>query len=214
MDVDMIGHFLAPSDYNPPPDKELDGNSQFPNLNSVEYRNRPYDNTINLLPFFERLEANEDQTTILLVSNSYTNRLWNSTVMGFKRFADVGKRDSSIIQLGFDANVTDCRFLDRTMVLFTTANGTIQLWSTQSEIRKKNGYNLYQVSKKSEHIGSITSFGVMKNQKAITGAVDGCLKVDEPCNSTTEIVFSRQIQRIFTIFDRYGIFSGLAIGSM
>lgn len=174
----MIGHFLAPADYSPPPDKELNGNSQFPNLNSVEYRHRPQDDTINLLPFYERLEANQDQTTILLVTNSYTNRLWNSTVLGFGRFADVGKRDSSLIQLTFDANVTGCGFIDRTMVLFTTANGTIQLWSTQSEIRNKNGYNLYQVSKKSEHIGSITSFCAMNSRKAITGAVDGCLKVN------------------------------------
>lgn len=172
----MIGHFSKPTDYNPPSDRELSGNTQFPNLNSVEYRYRPHDDTINLLPFYERLEANPDQTTILLVTNSYTNRLWNSTVMGFTRFADVVKGDSSIIQLGFDANVTGCQFLDRTMVLFTTASGSIQLWSTQSEIRKKNGYNLYQVSKKSEHIGSITSFCVMKD-KAVTGAMDGCLKV-------------------------------------
>lgn len=179
MDVDMIGHFSAPTNYNPPADNELDGNTQFPNLNSVEYRHhRSQDDTINLLPFYECLEANDDQTTILLTTNSYTQRLWNGTVLGFSRFADVGKRDSSTIQLAFDANLTGCRFIDRTMVLFTTANGTIQLWSTQSEIRKQNGYNLYQVSKKSEHIGSITSFCVMNNRKAITGSMDGCLKVN------------------------------------
>lgn len=181
MDVDMIAHYSAPTDYNPPTDEELNGNSQFPNLNSVEYRNRPQADTINLLPFYERLEANQDQTTILLTTNSYTQRLWNGTVMGFERFGDVGKRDASIIQLGFDANLTGCRFIDKTMVLFTTANGTIQLWSTQSEIRNKNGYNLYQVSKKSEHIGPIISLCVMNNRKAITGATDGCLKVILKC---------------------------------
>lgn len=178
MDIDMLGHFMAPTNYNPPKDNELDGNTQFPNLNSVEYRNRARDDTVNLLPFYERLEANPDQTTILLVTNSYTSRLWNSTVMGFERFADVGKGESSIMQLGFDANVTGCRFLDRAMVIFTTSNGSIQLWSTQSEIRQKNGYHLYQISKKSEHIGSITSFCVMNDKKAITGAMDGCLKVN------------------------------------
>lgn len=175
----MIGHFSAPANYNPPSDNQLDGNSQFPNLNSVEYRYRPHDeDTINVLPFYECLEANDDQSTILLATNSYTHRLWNGTVFGFARFADVGKRDGSIIQLAFDANVTGCRFIDRAMVLFTTASGSIQLWSTQSEIRNKDGYNLYQVSKKSEHIGSITSFCVVNNQKAITGATDGCLKVN------------------------------------
>lgn len=178
MDVDMIGHFSVPNDYQPPADNELNGNSQFPNLNSIDYRNRPQDDTVNLLPFYECLEANEDQTTILLTTNSYTHRLWNATVFGFARFADVGKRDASTIQLSLDSNVIGCRFIDRTMVLFTTANGTIQLWSTQSEIRNQNGYNLYQVSKKSEHIGSITGFCVMNNQKAITGATDGCLKVN------------------------------------
>lgn len=188
MDVDMIGHFSVPTDYNPPPDNQLNGNTQFPNLNSVEFRNRPQEDTTNLLPFYECLEANEDQTTILLTTNSYTQRLWNGTVFGFGRFADVGKRDSSIIQLGFDANLTGCRFIDRTLVLFTTANGTIQLWSTQSEVRKQNGYNLYQVSKKSEHIGSITSFCVMNNHKAITGATDGCLKVNTLASSKLNLI--------------------------
>lgn len=203
----MIGHFSVPSDYNPPPDNELNGNSQFPNLNSVEYRHRAQDDTINLLPFYECLEANEDQTTILLATNSYTNRLWNGTVFGFSRFSDVGKREASIIQLSFDANVTGCRFIDRTMVLFTTASGSIQLWSTQSEIRNKNGYNLYQVSKKSEHIGSITSMCVINNQKAITGAMDGCLKV-----SWRQLDLTFYMNCSIQYFCDFQL--GLAIGSM
>lgn len=184
MNVDFNEHFRAPHDYNPPGDKDLDGNTQFPNLNSVEFRYRQQDESIRMLPFYELLESNQDQTTILLGTNSHTQRLWNATLFGYKRFSDIGNIETSCIKLTFDSNLTGIRFVDKSMVIFTTARGTIQLWSTQSEIRQKNGYNLFQVSKKSEHFGSITGFDTIDPKKAITGAMDGCIKLWElaPCD--------------------------------
>lgn len=190
MDVDFSEHFKAPVDYSPPKDSELDGNSQFPNLNSVEFRHRQKDD-IDLLPYYEILEANENQATFLLATNSYTQRLWNGAVFGYGRFSDVGKPGAEVIKLSFDSNVTGVRFVDSTMVLFTTASGSIQLWSTQSEIRQKNGYNLYQVSKKSEHSGPISGFSLLggkPDQKVVTGSMDGCIKIWKlaPCDLVSE----------------------------
>lgn len=192
MDVEFAEYFVSPSDYNPPKDEELNGSTQFPNLNSIEFRNLPRDNSVRLLPFYELLEANEDQTTILLATNSYNDRLWNGHVFGYEKFADIGQPDAEVIKLEFDANVMGARFIDKMMVLFTTASGSIQLWSTQCEIRQKNGYNLYQVSKKTEHFGMITGFDIQSGKKrAVTGSMDGCLKVWtlEPCDIVSENTF-------------------------
>lgn len=191
MSVEFGEYFKAPLDYNPPHDKELDGSTQYPNLNSIEYRNRQNEESVALLPFYEILQANEDQTTILLATNSLNQRIWNGAVFGYSKFSDIAKPNTGLISLPFDSNVTGMRFVDKTMVVFTTANGSIQLWSTQSEIRQKNGYSLYQVSKKTEHFGLITGFTVFdgsKKDRAVTGSMDGCLKVWQlgPCDLISE----------------------------
>lgn len=200
MDVDLNESFRAPPDYNPPKDTELDGNTQFPNLNSIAFRNQQHDNGINMLPFYELLEANQDQTTILLATNSYTQRTWNSNVFGYGCFSDIGRVDASTIKLSFDSNLTGVRFVDKSMVVFTTASGTIQLWSTQSAVRQKNGYSLFQVAKKSEHFGSITGFCIIGKKKAVTGSMDGCLKVWdlEPCDLVSERTYRNAHQQMIT----------------
>lgn len=202
MDVDFGEYFAAPPDYNPPPDSELNGHTtQFPNLNSIEFRHRQRDDTVTLLPFYEIIESNEDQTTLLLATNSYTDRLWNGTVFGYNKLSEIGKPDSKLIKLEFDSNVMGMQFVDKSMVLFTTANGSIQLWSTQCEIRQKNGYNLYNVSKKTEHFGLVTGFTIQSGKKtAVTGSMDGCLKVWklEPCEIVSENTFRHAHKEVIT----------------
>ena len=75
MNTEFSEFFKAPVNYSEPQNvTELDGSTQFPNLNSIEFRNRQNDNGSTLLPFYEILEANEDQSTILLATNSYNQR--------------------------------------------------------------------------------------------------------------------------------------------
>lgn len=203
MDIQFSDYFKAPLDYDPPKDNELDGSSQFPNLNSIEFRYRHSDVGITLLPFYEIMAANEDQTTILLATNSYSQRLWNGTVFGYGRFDDIGKPDAALIRLSLDSNVTGMSFVQNAMVLFATANGSIQLWSTQSQIRKENGYSLFQIAKKTEHVGMITSFSILGDSnttKAVTGSTDGCLKVWEltPCDVVSEQTYRLAHKDIIT----------------
>lgn len=201
MDVEFAEYFVSPANYNPPNDYEINGSTQFPNLNSIEFRNLQRDQSVKLLPFYEILETNEDQTTILLATNSYNDRLWNGTVFGYKQFDDIGKPDAEVIKLEFDSNVMGMRFVDKTMVLFTTASGSIQLWSTQCEIRQQNGYNLFQVSKKTEHFGMVTGFTIQSGKKrAVTGSMDGCLKVWtlEPCDIVSENTFRYAHNEVIT----------------
>lgn len=204
MDVDFSEFFKAPPDYNPPKNTDLEGSTQFPNLNSIEFRSRQSNKmkTDGLMDFYEILEANEDQSTILLATNSYNQRLWKGAVLGYDKFSDIGKQDAEVIKLHFDSNITSMHFVDKTIVLFTTASGSIQLWSTQCEIRQKNGYNFFQVAKKSEHIGMVTGFSMLggNKNKALTGSSDGCLKVwkVEPCDLVSEKTFQYAHKEVIT----------------
>lgn len=52
------------------------------------------------------------------------------------------------------------------------------MWSTQSPVRNESGYSLFDISKKSEHIGLILAMDITSNRKkAITGSSDCCLKI-------------------------------------
>lgn len=185
MDVNFSDYFHPPNDYKTPIDGELEGNTQFPNLNSTEYRNRTY--TPYSLPFFETIATNDDQSTILLAANSYVNRLWDGALFVYRQFEDVGQDHKEELRLSFDSNLNGMRFLDKTFIILTTSSGSIQIWSTQSEVRQKDGYSLYQISKRSEHFGVVHALDILSKNRAVTGSSDGCIKIwdIESCDLTS-----------------------------
>lgn len=181
MDADFRTHFQRPQNYIEPPAQELRSKSIYPNLNSIDYRSRVQEtDQPQLLPFYETLSTNSNQSTILLSTNSYTSRLWNGSIFGYENFDDVGKTDAAKIKLSVDSNVKDVQFASKEIIIFGTACGSLQLWSTQSEMRQKSGYSLYKMSAKSEHSGYVSAMELLggnEKSKAITGSSDGCIKV-------------------------------------
>lgn len=59
------------------------------------------------------------------------------------------------------------------------ANGTVELWSTQAEVRSQLGYCLFNVGRQSEHVGIVTAMDIFRKEgsKAITGSSDYSLKI-------------------------------------
>lgn len=195
--VDLAEVYKFPDWHQPPTDvNEMRTCTKYPNLNSCEYRNRPIQETATpMYPFFEWLETNDDQSTIVLATNSYVSRLWNGTIFGYERLHDVGQTDQEAFKLKLNASTTALKFIDKTMMLLTNANGSLQMWSTQSEMRRKNGYSLFNIAKKNDHMGPILAMDVMRDKgqlKAITGATDRCIKLWDigGCDLTSERVYS------------------------
>lgn len=68
---DLVDMYCTQEDYNPPLDKDLTGNTQYPNLNSEEYRRRfSLSNSANNQEFHENLISNANGQ-VLLVTNDY-----------------------------------------------------------------------------------------------------------------------------------------------
>lgn len=181
MDADFRAHFQTPKNYKEPPAQELRKKTIHPNLNSIDYRSREQEtHQPQLLPFYETLTTNSDQSTILLSTNSYTSRLWNGSIFGYEKFDDVGQTDAAKLKLSVDSNVKGVQFASEQIIIFGTACGSLQIWSTQSQLRQKGGYNLYKISAKSEHSGYIDAIDLLGGNvksKAITGSSDGCIKL-------------------------------------
>lgn len=63
--------------------------------------------------------------------------------------------------------------------MYSDANGTIELWSTQAEVRNQHGYCLFNIGRQFEHVGIIQSMDIFRKDgfKALTGSSDGTIKI-------------------------------------
>lgn len=66
---DLVEMYCASAEYNPPVDKDFSGSTQYPNLNSEEYRRR-FSLTSKSQEFYEYLICNEKKQ-VLVVTNDY-----------------------------------------------------------------------------------------------------------------------------------------------
>lgn len=59
------------------------------------------------------------------------------------------------------------------------SNGSVQLWSTYSEVRSTDGYCLFMLGGVNEHVGVINAIDIFKQNsfKAVTVDSDCCIKV-------------------------------------
>lgn len=222
--VDLYEMYKAPGTHQPPSLSALKNDTMYPNMNSIEYRNKSIliDKVpARIPPFFETFDVNDNET-VILGANTYNDRIWAGTLWGYDKFTDISGNinGKELFCLNFDAPITNLRFFESSMVslifscrmyitnygelkkknilfsqfqiLVTDANGSIQMWSTQSAARNQNGYSLYSISKKAEHVGLILSLDVLSSGenglKAITGSSDSCIKIWNvgPCDLVSE----------------------------
>lgn len=169
-----------PDSHVPPHERNAKRCTTFPNMNSLDYRNLDIEHTITTKkqwPCYEIIESNEDKTLIFLASNEYVGRLWNGCLLGYARFDDVGMPHKEKLKLLIESNIKRISFLEKHMVLLATACGTVQLFSTRSDIRNENVHDLNLITKKTEHNGIIHAMDTVGKARAVTGSSDGCIKV-------------------------------------
>lgn len=178
---DLADVYKCPEWHQPPIDvKDMRTCTQYPNINSIEYRNLPVSDETQLYPFYEWLAANDTQSTMVLATNSYTGRNWNGTLWGYEKFTDIGHKTKEVFKLKVHASTTALRFIESNLLIVTNASGAVQLWSTQSDLRQKDGYSMFCVAKKTDHIGLILSMDMMQDNRRllmVTGATDQSIRL-------------------------------------
>lgn len=118
--VDLYEMFKTPATHQPPDVSALTNNSMYPNMNSIEYRNKSilYQKFApKLLPFFETFDVN-DNGTVICGANTYTDRVWTGALYGYNKFTDIdgNKNGKELFVLNYTSSVTKLLFLEPSMV--------------------------------------------------------------------------------------------------
>ncbi|XP_063700232.1 uncharacterized protein LOC134830620 [Culicoides brevitarsis] len=181
-DFDFCVKFEVPPDYAPPETYEDQENCiEYPNINTSQYRQKPAEHFLDLLPFYQCLSRNSEGTTIV-ASNSYNTRRWNGSIFGFDNVDEerpVLETREVAFKVSADSTISDMKFIDDTTFALTESNGQVTLFSTRSVMREtpENKYCLFRVGQKTEHRGYANCLEIFhKNpQKMITGDSYGWL---------------------------------------
>ena len=113
--VDLIDVYALPSSYNPPEISQLCTNTQYPNLNSIEYRFKESDKTLKIQKFQEHIDINEFGN-VVLGCNSYTDRVWDGSFWGFEGVEDFGDESKASYKLSTKSPITNIRYTEANMV--------------------------------------------------------------------------------------------------
>lgn len=68
---DLVDMYCVPEDYRPPQEAQLQSNTQYPNLNSEEYRRKFSVQNLDFGEFYEILTKNASDNSFLVVTNDY-----------------------------------------------------------------------------------------------------------------------------------------------
>ena len=113
--VDLVKAFQTPASYQPPEVSQLSGSTYYPNLNSIEYRNKNADGSTKFSAFLSAIDVNE-VGTVVIASNDYNSRKWTGSFWGYEKFEDVGVLNKELFKSAYDAPITSLRFIEGNMV--------------------------------------------------------------------------------------------------
>lgn len=178
--VDFTKFYDTPEWYKPPANTQLNACYDYPNLNSINYRNQMPNNDLHE-HFYEILETNENQTTFILAANTYTGRVWDGSLYLYNRDVDIGSIEKCPLRSKLNTTISNIRFIDDKLFLLSDYNGSIQMWSTQSAMRSETGYNLFNIASKTDSLSVINSIDILsgenENKKVITASADCSIRI-------------------------------------
>lgn len=114
--VNLTDMFVLPPSYQPPDIPELSTNTQYPNLNSLEYQHKVTTYELTSIPkYYEHFEINS-QENVVLASNNYTGRIWEGSFWGFETIDDFGDFQKASYKLRCKAPITNIRYVEANVV--------------------------------------------------------------------------------------------------
>lgn len=195
--VDYQKVYQIPEDYQPPVGYEaMAASTQFPNLNSNEYRAKPVTYEKKVLPCIEILEKDTNNGYIV-ASNEISGRLWYGNIFGYKSFDDfrTGNIENSLFHIRTESTITQMKLLPGMRLLIAELNGNVQLYSLSNNMAPTSTSNKYCLFKigECEHSANVFALDVMRANpsKVITGAADGTIKILDLSHDDIEVHTNR-----------------------
>lgn len=115
--VDLAEMYKTPKYHQPPDISGLTNDTMYPNMNSIEYRNKPLVNNptpVKRYNFLERIDIDENGM-VAVAANTYTNRIWSGALWGYKNFDDT-VTNKNIFALDCKAPITNLKYIEASMV--------------------------------------------------------------------------------------------------
>uniref|UniRef100_A0A1I8QFB3 Uncharacterized protein n=1 Tax=Stomoxys calcitrans TaxID=35570 RepID=A0A1I8QFB3_STOCA len=181
--------YQTPDDHKPPEETDLADDTDYPNLNSRDYARRPLNHTVRMHEAWECISINtpcsDERGNIAICCNKLNGREWTGALWGFEKAEIVRNKESILPELACyklqcPAVINCLEYATLDILLLAFNNGSLQVWSTHSEVRKShNPYCLFKIGEKIEHMKPITSLAVFKANpnKVATGSKDGAIKI-------------------------------------
>lgn len=181
-EFDLCKKFQVPPDYNPPQTyEEQRVCTQYPNVNTFQYRQKPVEHETKLWPFIQCFARNSEGT-VILGTNSYQTRIWNGSLYAFDDVVEDQPQfetRESVFKARTETPVSVLKFIDDTMFMMGDTDGCLTLFSTKSVMREtdQSKYCLFSIGRKTEHKSLVSCLDIFreKRQKAVSGDSDGCL---------------------------------------
>ncbi|KAL5281529.1 WDR77 family protein [Megaselia abdita] len=152
--------------------------TDFPNLNSKDYKLRKANKT-EFPPYFDFIDQNSDKN-VIIAANDLLHREPEGVVIGY---SDVGAfedgKDKRLFKFRREAIITGMHFMRHNLIILTLENGNVEMWSTRSDNSELNTYCPFRLTGNSQHITTVTSSNFLdaNHSKLITGDLRGSVIV-------------------------------------
>ncbi|XP_034667745.1 protein valois [Drosophila subobscura] len=170
--------YRKPDSHDPPPNIELAGNLEYPNLNAADLSARMENLSLRLHGCWDSISLNE-QNHFALATNRREGGEWWGVFVGYSeenvKHMTVENADYKL-QSTHTVNIV--RYASNNVLLAALGNTKLQAWSTYSKVRNpKSPYCLFVMGESAAHPSPISHLSVFKSEPntAVSASPDGTI---------------------------------------
>ncbi|XP_022226583.2 protein valois [Drosophila obscura] len=172
--------YRKPDSHQPPPNVELAGNLEYPNLNAADLSARLENLSLRLFGSWDSISMNE-QNHFAIATNRREGGEWWGVFFGYsKENLKHMTVENADYKLQSSHTVNIVRYAGNNVLLVALGDTKLQAWSTYSKVRDpKSPYCLFMVGEPAAHPTPISHLSVFKSepQKAVSASPDGTLNM-------------------------------------
>ncbi|EDW25584.1 GL26675 [Drosophila persimilis] len=172
--------YRKPDSHQPPPNIELAGNLEYPNLNAADLSARLENLSIRLHSCWDSISVNEHNHFALATNRRKGCEWWGVFFGHSEDNAKHMTEKNADFKLQSTHTVNIVRYAENNVLLAALGDTKLQVWSTYSKVRNPvSPYCLFMIGESAAHPSAISHLSVFKaDQKmAVTASPDGTINI-------------------------------------